>query len=275
MNMRPNTMVVTLLITVSAYTASYAQPSHLDKFTTFGIIARDSSANTWGVAIATNNIGIGQPGVFEIKPDVGIVVSIAFTQPTYPRRGIALLDNGYNAKQVIDSLLNRDDLAGYRQIAIMNKSGETVCYTGNAIHAYTIAGSIGDREAMVFGNSFMNDGVLGAMSNAYGSSKGKLYERLYAALASGQKTGGQNSGKMSAAICVKKSGAIGFNETDLRVDYSPDPFEDIRKLVNKQQGLDVLQQARKQKSDDSAVFLLSKAAALFEGWTLTYTEVAK
>ncbi len=251
-----------------------AQKNQSEGFSTFGVIARDSIDKSWGVAIATNNLGVGQHGVFEIKPDVGIVVSIAFTEPNHPARGIALLEKGYSLTMTIDSLLKGDDIPTYRQIAIMDKTGRATCYTGNTIQAYTVAGYITDRNIIVFGNSFLNPQALQALLRGYKTS-GRLYQRLFNALSECQKAGGQNSGKMSAAICVRKSGESGFNDADMRIDYSISPFDDLKKLVDKRYGLEILQLARKTTNNDSAIFLLSKAAKLFEGWTLTYTEVSK
>lgn len=252
-----------------------AQLPLTNKYSTFGVIAYDSVKKKWGVALATNNIGIGQPGVYHIKPGVGIVVSIAFTEPSFPKKGIDLLQRNYKPDQVFDSLISNDLLSGYRQLAIMDKSAKTFCYTGNAISAYSIGGCIAGRNVMVFGNSLMNDKVLPAMFIGFKDSGGELHNKLYESLVAAQNAGGQNSGKMSTAVCVKTDTDAGFNDTDIRVDYSLNPFEDLRNLINKKDGLDQLSKARKQKNNDSAIFFLNNAAMLLDGWTLSYTEVSK
>lgn len=253
----------------------FCQLARQDKFSTFGIIARDSIEKTWGCAIATDNLGIGQYGVFEIEPEIGVIVSIAYTKPDYPIKGIKMLEQGYSLKKTIDSLLSIDESPQYRQIAMIDKNGKTLGYTGNLIMSYTYAGSIEGDNFIVFGNSFMNDQVLSVMASAFRDSKGKLYERLAKALISAQNAGGQRSGKMSSALCVKKAGEHGFNEVDVRVDYSLRPFDDLQKLIDKKKGIEYLLKSREQSSKDSSLFYLNKSVELMEGWTLMYTELSK
>lgn len=253
----------------------FGQLNPQEKFSTFGIIAMDSVEKTWGCAIATNNIGIGQYGVFEIKPDVGIIASIAFTDPRYPIQGLKMLESGLSLQAVFDSLKSDDSFPQLRQIAMIVNKGTTFSYIGNVFESYAISGSIEGKNYIVFGNSFLNENVLKSMSFSFEQSEGKLCKRLSTALIEGQQSGGQASGKMSAALLVKKSGQTGFNEADIRIDYSVDPFEDLKKLVNKKEGLEMFKKAKSQSNPDSALFYFNKSAILVDGWTMMYSELAR
>jgi uncharacterized Ntn-hydrolase superfamily protein len=85
----------------------------------------------------------------------------------------------------------------------------------------------------------LTDKVPAAMSAAYEKSKDKnLVQRLLAALDAAQAAGGDIRGKQSAAILVVpgKSANQPWNErlVDLRVDDSPAPLVELRRLYNVQ-----------------------------------------
>ncbi|RMD99028.1 MAG: DUF1028 domain-containing protein, partial [Calditrichaeota bacterium] len=77
-----------------------------------------------------------------------------------------------------------------------------------------------------------------AMASAFRSTRGSLADRLMAALEAAQGEGGDIRGKQSAAILVvsgKRSGTP-WNEriVDLRVDDSPQPLKEIKRLLHLQ-----------------------------------------
>jgi uncharacterized Ntn-hydrolase superfamily protein len=81
----------------------------------------------------------------------------------------------------------------------------------------------------------LNDKVWPAMSRAFEASKGDLAERMLAALDAAQEAGGDIRGKQSAALIVvsgKPTGKPWADRVfDLRVDDSPDPLKELRRLV--------------------------------------------
>lgn len=244
-------------------------------YSTFGIIAVDTVEKTWGCAFATNNIAIGQSGVCEIEPEKGIIASIAFTNPEYPIKGIGLLKKGNSLETVFDLISKSDNYLYYRQIAMIDSVGNTFGFTGNTIKSFSYSGTIAGKGYVVLGNCLSNDTVLKAIEKRFVDSSAPLYQRLLIALNAGQEAGGQLTGKMSASICVKKSGQIGFNEIDYRVDFSKTPFKDLQNLVNKKIGIDLLRKANRTQEKDSAIFLLNEASELLKEWTMLYPELSK
>jgi uncharacterized Ntn-hydrolase superfamily protein len=83
-----------------------------------------------------------------------------------------------------------------------------------------------------------NDQVWPAMAKAFESTKGDLAERMLAALDAGQAAGGDIRGRQSAAIIIVKAKSSGRpwqdRIFDLRVDDSPEPLKELRRLVTLQ-----------------------------------------
>jgi tetratricopeptide (TPR) repeat protein len=121
-------------------------------------------------------------------------------------------------------------------------------------------------------------GTLDAMAGAFERSTGTLAERLLKALIAGEKAGGQISGKQSAALLVKGIGHEWYNQIDLRVDHSRDPFADLQRLLNYHYGRIRINQATfalnngHQKRGDS---LLNVAVMMTKGWYGIYPRIAK
>jgi len=244
-------------------------------YSTFGIIAVDTVENTWGCAFATHNMAIGQAGVYEIAAGKGIVASIAFTDPNYPIKGIDLLKKGHALESVFDSISKSDKYLYYRQIAMLDSAGNALGFTGHTIKSLSFASTRQGKGYVILGNSLSNSVVLAKMEKAFLSSSGPLYRKLLVTLKAAQEAGGQLTGKMSAAICVKKRGQVGFNETDYRVDFSKTPFRDLQTLVNKKEGLALLRRANRTEYKDSVKLLLNEASVLLKDWTMLYPEIAK
>jgi uncharacterized Ntn-hydrolase superfamily protein len=84
----------------------------------------------------------------------------------------------------------------------------------------------------------LNDKVWPAMARAFETAKGDLAERMLAALDAAQAAGGDIRGRQSAALIVvtgKPTGQAWKDRTfDLRVDDSPEPLLELRRLVKLQ-----------------------------------------
>ena len=84
----------------------------------------------------------------------------------------------------------------------------------------------------------LNDKVWPAMAQAFQNTKGDLADRMLAALDAAQAVGGDIRGRQSAALIVvtgKPTGQAWKDRTfDLRVDDSPEPLRELRRLVKLQ-----------------------------------------
>ena len=87
-------------------------------------------------------------------------------------------------------------------------------------------------------NLMLNDKVWPAMAQAFENTKGDLADRMLAALDAAQSAGGDVRGRQSAALIVVTGKPTGLSWKDrlfdLRIDDSPEPLRELRRLVTLQ-----------------------------------------
>lgn len=203
---------------------------------TFSIVARDSVTGELGVAVQSHWFSVGT-SVSWAEAGVGAVATQSFTNKSFGLRGLQLLRKGLTAQQALDSLLATDEGREVRQVAIVDKDGRVAAFTGKNCIDY--AGDLQGRGFSVQANMMLTNRVPNAMAEAFERSKGRpMADRLLAALEAAQAAGGDIRGKQSAAIVVvpAESKNEPWNErlVDLRVDDSPEPIRELRRLYNVQ-----------------------------------------
>ncbi len=243
---------------------------------TFSIVAYDETAQEWGVAVATDNIYVGNSTIY-IQPGVGAFSVIAETEPSYGVRGLAHLAAGKTVQDAILTVRQQDEQAHYRQVAGIDHEGTAYTFTGTALKYWKgNAGEIYGDGYVVMGNQLAPK-VLSKMSESFENSEGSLAQRLLASLVAGQKTGGQLSGKQSAAIVVKGANNEWFNQIDLRVDHSKNPIKDLQVLMDYHYGRIRLNQAIfafREGNSQRATQKLTEAEPMLAGWTGMYAKIA-
>jgi uncharacterized Ntn-hydrolase superfamily protein len=243
---------------------------------TFSITAFDSSAGEWGVAVATNNIYVGNSTVY-IRPGLGAFSVIAETDPDYALHGFEALRAGKNIREAIEQTMAGDSEAYSRQVSGVDAHGNCFAFTGSTWkYQKGFAGAVIGKGFVVMGNQ-LADGVLQEMSATFERTTGTLATRLLAALIAGQKAGGQIEGKQSSALTVKGLHNDFFNNIDLRVDDSKDPFGDLQRLLNYHYGRIRLNQAIfaiKMGNIPLGKTRLSAAEQLVKGWNGMQGKVA-
>lgn len=242
---------------------------------TFSIIAYDAAQQEWGIAVATNNIYVGNSTIY-IEPGIGAFSVIAETEPSYAHNGFGQLKKGQSIKNAIEFTRQKDEERHMRQVSGIDKDGNVYAFTGESLKYWqgTSTHRIG-KGYVVMGNQ-LADKVLDSMAISFEKSVGTLAERLLKSLMAGQNAGGQINGKQSAALVVKGANNEWFNQIDLRVDHSVTPFDDLQKLLNYHYGRIRINQAinaiRKQKPKGEA--LLQQAEKMVEGWNGIYGKLA-
>jgi uncharacterized Ntn-hydrolase superfamily protein len=76
------------------------------------------------------------------------------------------------------------------------------------------------------GNTLTGREVITAMAEAYQGTRGSLADRLIAALAAGDRAGGDHRGRLAAGIRVDKPGVEGY-WLELQVDKSDDAVNEL------------------------------------------------
>ena len=202
---------------------------------TYSIVARDPNTGELGVAVQSHWFSVG-PIVAWAEAGVGAVATQSFVDPSYGKLGLDLMRSGKSAPDALKSLLAGDEAREVRQVAMIDSQGRVDAWTGkNDIAA---AGHLVRQNFSVQANLMLNDKVWPAMAQAFENSKGDLAERMLAALDAAQAVGGDIRGKQSAALVVvtgKPTGQAWKDRTfDLRVDDSPEPLKELRRLVTLQ-----------------------------------------
>lgn len=199
---------------------------------TFSIVARDSATGDIGVAVQSHYFSVG-PIVPWAEPGIGAVATQSLVEVSYGPKGLDLMRDGRSAEQALRELLNQDEHADVRQVAMVDSRGQVAAHTGS--HCIPDAGDTTGNGYSVQANLMSNKKVWPAMAKAYETSRGDLAERLLAALEAGQKAGGDIRGQQSAAIVIvkgKRSNRPWADRVmDLRVEDSKQPIVELRRLV--------------------------------------------
>ena len=218
-------------------TRAQADDSHrpLRPVHTFSIVARDPQTGELGVAVQSHWFSVG-PIVPWAEAGVGAVATQSFVDPSYGKNGLDLMRAGKSAPDALKELLAKDEARDVRQVAMIDAQGQVDAWTGkNDIQA---AGHKVGVNYSVQANLMLNDKVWPAMAQAFETAKGDLADRMLAALDAAQAVGGDIRGRQSAALIVVNGKSTGQawkdRKFDLRVDDSPEPLKELRRLVTLQ-----------------------------------------
>jgi uncharacterized Ntn-hydrolase superfamily protein len=248
---------------------------------TFSIVAFDPATGQMGVAVQSHWFAVGGE-VPWAEAGVGAVATQSFIDPSYGPLGLNLMRAGKSAPDALHGLLMADDACSVRQVAMVDTQGRVATFTGakDIQPAGGIAGSqqgsatpiqcggqpggamMTGKNYAVQANLMINDKIWPAMSKAYESAKGDLADRILAALDAAQAAGGDVRGRQSAAIVIVPAKGTGRPWQDyifnLRVDDSPEPLKELRRLVTLQRAYNHM------NAGDKAVELHDNAGALRE-----------
>lgn len=180
----------------------------------------------FGAAVTTSGFGVGSRCPYA-KAGVGAVLTQHRTDPRLGPRGLELLEEEMSAKQAIQMLTKDGPSIGWRQLAVIDRNGETAWYHGERIASIHAAA---ERDACcAIGNIIRRDTVPTAMVEAFESLEPEpLAERLMCALEAGLAAGGELKLLKSAALLVVHEHS--FPLVDLRVEYDRSPLTELRFL---------------------------------------------
>jgi uncharacterized Ntn-hydrolase superfamily protein len=198
---------------------------------TFSLAACDLERREWGVAVASRFLAVGALSAWA-RAETGAVATQSWIKASYGPDGLALLADRASAEQALERLLAADDGREQRQVGIVDREGRTAAYTGAGC-----LGWAGDRSGAGYtaqGNMLVSEETLAAVADSFESTEhAPLAERLIAALAAGQRAGGDRRGQQAAAVQVARAGGgyLGADvAVDLRVDDHPAPIDELARL---------------------------------------------
>jgi uncharacterized Ntn-hydrolase superfamily protein len=198
---------------------------------TYSIVARDPMTGELGVAVQSHWFAVG-PIVPWVRPGVGAVATQSIAEPAYgPHALDRLTTNESGARATLDALLGDDDLARFRQVALVDARGEVATHTGDGCIAY--AGHRAGAQFSAQANMMASPDVWPAMAAAFEAASGPLARRLLAALNAAEASGGDARGRQSSALVVAPAEGEPWRRTvDVRVDDHPEPLRELERLLD-------------------------------------------
>ncbi len=199
---------------------------------TFSLVARDAGSGDLGVVVASKFLAVGAVVPYA-EADVGAVATQSYANTSYGPRAMAALRAGVPLDLIHESFAATDDQHAMRQYGVVDASGRSLSFTGDACHPW--AGGIARDGFAAQGNLLAGPEVVEALADTFEASHGELADRLVAALSAGDEAGGDRRGRQGAALLVVRAGGGygGFNDRyiDLRVDDHPAPVARLGELL--------------------------------------------
>ena len=199
---------------------------------TYSIAACDREARQWGVATQSKFLAVGSV-VPWAKPQVGAIATQAYANPRYGSDGLALLNEGLSAEEVVEKLTSADEGRDHRQLGIVDGEGRAATYTGKECMEWA-GGRTGHCYAAQ-GNILVSAETVDAIAETFEATSGRpLAERLLDCMDAAQAAGGDRRGQQSSALLVveRDGGYAGLSDSvvDLRVDEHERPLEELRRI---------------------------------------------
>ncbi|HEY6469864.1 MAG TPA: DUF1028 domain-containing protein [Candidatus Dormibacteraeota bacterium] len=236
---------------------------------TYSIVARDAETGDLGVAVQSHYFSVGSV-VTWAEPGIGVVATQSFAEPAYGPRGLALMRLGVDPVTALAALTSADTDQARRQIAFVDATGRVAVHTGAL--CIEAAGHATAEGVSVQANMMRGAGVWPAMLESYEATKGPLAIRLIGALDAAEAAGGDIRGRQSAAMLIVSatSSSQPWRErlVDLRVDDSPDPLGELRRLIGVHRGYQHIESAETHEvagDFEGALAEFERARALLAG----------
>src|SRR5262249_28279483 len=193
---------------------------------TFSLVGRCARTGMLGAAVTTSSIAVGSRCLYA-KAQVGAVLTQHRTDPRLGPLAIDLLGRGFSAEETQSAIVAATPFRDWRQLAIIDRDGRTASYSG--AHVQPEKGEVHGRDCVAIANIVRNSAVPRAMVETFErEASGPLATRLIAALAAGERAGGEFPPARSAALLVAHREPFAY--VDLRVDHHPAPIDEILRL---------------------------------------------
>jgi uncharacterized Ntn-hydrolase superfamily protein len=192
---------------------------------TYSIAGRCAKTGQFGIAITSSSICV--PSRCAWVSPTGAVMTQNITDPQLGPLGLGFLQQGMGAKGVLAQLVGATPFSAFRQLAVIDRTGQTASFSGDK--ALPIFAEAHGPDCVAVGNILANDGVPRAMVESFAKTKGEaLAERLLRALETGLAQGGETMDEHAAGlhVCDRYTWPV----VDLRVDWHDDPIAELRRV---------------------------------------------
>ena len=213
-----------------------------DMAATYSIVAMDPESGEMGGAVQSHFFAAGH-AVLWARAGTGVVATQSLVNRQFGPDGLNMMATGVDAQTALAALLEADDGAAYRQIALLDRRGNSAAHTGAL--CIREASHMCDALVSAQANMMLRPGVPEMMMAAFEREPGPLAERLVAALCAAEALGGDVRGKQSAAVVVVRANGSPNVATDelmnLCVEDHPAPVDELVRLVSLHRGYEGLE----------------------------------
>ena len=193
---------------------------------TFSVAGRCSATGALGVIVTSSSPSVGARCPW-VRTGVGAILTQNVTDPRLATIGLSALENGYDAEATIRSMKGTSPFPEYRQLAVVDSKGNSAAFTGS--RALGVHGEFCGQNVASIGNLLSDPNIPEAMGQLFLKAEDlPLAERLILAIEKGFKMGGELDQEHSIALLVHTDEPFAY--VDLRVDYSEQPLEDLKRL---------------------------------------------
>jgi uncharacterized Ntn-hydrolase superfamily protein len=193
---------------------------------TFSVLATDGSGAV-GMAVTSSSPAVAARCI-HLRAGVGGASSQNITDPRLGTELLDALETGIGARRALDGVVQGRELIEYRQLTVLGLDGEGATFSGArtlGVHHARVGSGV-----VAAGNMLAGTSVVDAVVDAFESSGGELEARLLSALTAGLAAGGEAGPLHSAGLAVVRE--VAWRETDLRVDWSEQPVEELGELLD-------------------------------------------
>ena len=161
------------------------------------------------------------------RASVGAACTQNVTDPSLGNRLLDALARGRSAQQALDEVVASAAYPEFRQLTVVDVQGNTAAISGSrTLGLHTTARR---QNAVASGNLLADENVTRAMLDAFEADPdAHLGDRLLAGLVAGQAAGGEVGPLHSCGLVVVDR--VSWPVTDLRVDWSDDPIDELVKI---------------------------------------------
>lgn len=193
---------------------------------TFSVAGRCSSTGALGVVVTSSSPAVGARCP-RIKTGVGAILTQNVTDPRLADIGISALEKGFDAQASLRAMKATTPFPEYRQLAVLDAKGGSGVFTGEK--ALGVHGEFCSNNVACIGNLLSDPQIPEAMGRHFlKHERMPLAERLLQAIEVGFQMGGELDQERSIALLVYTDAPFAY--VDLRVDYSDDPLNDLKRL---------------------------------------------
>lgn len=180
-----------------------------------------------GMAVTSSSPAVAARCI-HLRAGIGGAASQNVTDPRLGMQLLDVLETGVSARRALELVMQQAPLIEYRQLTVLSVTGEAAAFTG--AKALGVHHDRVDSGVVAAGNMLVGTEVVDAIVEGFVSASGELEEQLLFALSAGLVAGGEEGPVRSAGLAVVRR--VAWRETDLRVDWSEQPIEQLRELLN-------------------------------------------